>query len=173
MPQRDGSGRKPDPVQLRIIKGNPTGALTSKNHPPGETEVPQPHPILRGDPVASLEWVRVCKSLVEWQILTEFDHGALATYCMSFSNWFNAEKLWRNVMDTDPDARQGGFVSRNPTSGNLTQHPLYTAAKQARVDFLKACVEFGMTPSSRARFTFNQPKKSGKKTLAEDYGFGS
>jgi len=86
--------------------------------------------------------------LHEAGILTAVDADALAAYCELHARWVEAnEKI-----------REDGLVIKSP-SGAPVQSP-YFKISAITFDAMKAMlVEFGMTPSSRARVKSTKPKE--------------
>lgn len=89
---------------------------------------------------ARREWHRISGELYVAGLLTVVDRAMLAAYCQAYSRWFEAERQLAKtslVIETD--------------KGNLMAHPLVGIANRSMVLMLKFAIEFGMTPSARAR----------------------
>lgn len=131
-------GRKPRPVELRVIEGNP-----------GKRKLPEPVAIPAGlpeppdhlDAEALLEWHRVIADLGVAGLITRPDRGILAAYCCAYSRWRLAEQKIASF----------GHIVRHPSSGKLVQSPWVTISNQAMLLMHKFGTEFGMTSVSRAR----------------------
>ena len=133
-------GRKPKPTALKVIQGNPGKRPLPKNEPkPATTKRTPPAPVYLPDD-AKAEWRRVAKELHGMGLLTRVDTDALAAYCQVFARWVEAERK----LATD------GMVTIT-SNGNPIQNPWLSIANRAMTEMRKWLIEFGMTPSSRAR----------------------
>lgn len=135
-----GRGRKPKPTHLKLLQGNPGKRPVNKREP-------KPRPIAPSCPSwlsaeAKKEWAVIAPELERLGLLTIIDGSALAGYCQSYARWKQAER----VLDKD------GFT-RETESGFLQQRPEVSIAQKSLGLVAKFLVEFGMTPSSRARLT--------------------
>ena len=131
-------GRKPKPSVLRLIEGNPGGR-------PLPQDEPQPRVCLPSCPrwlslEAKREWRRLGPRLRAAGIMTELDGTALALLCQTWSRWKDAEER----VDRFGAVVQGSH-------GQVMRSPYTRIAAQALDQLLRLLVEFGMTPSSRAR----------------------
>jgi P27 family predicted phage terminase small subunit len=91
-------------------------------------------------PVARREWDRIVSVLNETGVLTPFDRGPLAIYCVAYQLWLEAAQALEkfNVMLKSPN----GFPQQSPYLSVLN--------KQAEI-MMKISSEFGFTPASRGR----------------------
>jgi P27 family predicted phage terminase small subunit len=140
-------GRKPQPTALKILRGNPGKRALSGDEP-------QPAPLIKLrapswlDKDAKKEWRRLAPMLERLGVLTETDTGALTAYCEAWSTWKNATQK----------IREFGMVVKHPSPGKLpVVSPYMRIANNALTQMRGLLVEFGMTPSSRARI--HVPKK--------------
>lgn len=139
-------GRKPVPTALKLVRGNP-----------GKRPLPENEPTPKGDavmpdwlsPEAAKHWPLVAGQLHDAGILTSIDTTALALYCEAFARWRAA---------SDQVAKFGSVVKA--PSGFPVQSPFLAIANKAQEQMTKLLIEFGMTPSSRARVT-KAPDESG------------
>ena len=135
-------GRKPKPPKLRLIEGN-------RKHRP---ILPTPNPQSKLsyapkwlDSLAKQEWRRISKELYALGLLTTIDRAALEGYCQCYAKWRQVEEKAKiGVFKTE-----SGFISQNPYINIAIKY-----IKEMRA-FL---VEFGMTPSSRARVNVEKLK---------------
>lgn len=133
--------RKPMPRAIRILEGN-----RQKRKIPPSVDVPAEMPDCPDhlDATAKDEWQRIAPQLLELGVLGRIDRAALAQYCQSYSRWVHAEKRLRRT----------GMIDRE---GKL--NPLVRVINDAWDQMRRALVEFGMTPSSRARLRGNGDAK--------------
>jgi len=142
-------GRKPKPVELRVLQGNP-------GHRPIPTNTPKPKPKAPPcpaflDDVAKTEWKRAGRELERLGLLTGLDMVAFAAYCQLYSRWKACEDIIREKGITDT-------ISRLDKEGNEVTlfdqtRPEVVIARQSLQLIKVYCAEFGLTPSSRARIT--------------------
>jgi P27 family predicted phage terminase small subunit len=92
--------------------------------------------------VAKKEWKRVAPELEKLGLLTRVDMAALAGYCQGYARWVQAEKALADYGLT--------FVT---DTGYITQRPEVAIGNKALDQVRAFCVQFGLTPSSRARMT--------------------
>lgn len=136
-------GRKPVPTSIRLLRGNP------RKHPVNARE-PKPAPMPANleppgwlDESAQIEWRRVAPMLGRLGVLTETDADALAAYCEAFTTWKQATHKLREF---------GLVVKQSTAAGALpVMSPYVKIAHHAMQQMRAFLVEFGMTPSSRAR----------------------
>jgi P27 family predicted phage terminase small subunit len=132
-------GRKPQPSALRVLRGNPG----RRPLPPDE---PTPEPTVNAAPPewldeeAKAEWHRLAPMLERLGVLTESDTGALTAYCEAWATWKGATQK----------IRQFGMVIKGRNEIPM-QSPYVRIAHNALIQMRGLLVEFGLTPSSRAR----------------------
>jgi P27 family predicted phage terminase small subunit len=134
-------GRKPTPTALHLLRGNP-GKRKRKQEPtppPVDGDTFPPPAWLA--PAAKTEWKRLAPILGRLGVLTETDGAALAAYCEAWLTWRQATA----------QLRRRGLVPK-PAPGQLPGvSPYVRIAHNAMSQMRAFLVEFGMTPSSRAR----------------------
>lgn len=139
-------GRKPKPTHLKVLQGNPGRRPLPADEPKLESCFPDPPGHL--SEAARKHWNEVGGMLHETGILTALDADALAAYCELHVRWVEANE----------QIRKYGLVIKGP-SGAPVQSP-YFKISAITFDAMKAMlVEFGMTPSSRARVKSTKPKE--------------
>jgi len=143
-------GRKPVPTALRLLRGNP-------RRRPVNMKEPKPAPLVTHDPPAWLdpdaraEWERIAPMLTRLGVLTETDADALAAYCEAWVTWKQATERMRKF---------GMVVKRSSKDGELPVISPYVKIAHHAMGQLRAfLVEFGMTPSARARIHTAAPEK--------------
>ena len=130
-------GRKPKPVELRVIEGNREHRKIPKAPKPRKNKnIPDPPGWLVK--YAKTEWKRIVPELYNLGLLTKIDTTALEAYCQCYARWREAEeKLKVEVSITD-----NGYES---PSAYINISNKYSKEMRSYL------VEFGMTPSSRTR----------------------
>jgi P27 family predicted phage terminase small subunit len=131
-------GKRPTPTALKLLRGNPS-------HRPLNIDEPKPKPghltpptWLEGDAV--VEWNRLAPILYRLGLLTEIDGQALATYCLAWARWREAET----------HIKRYGMVIKGK-GGFPIISPFVAVANRSMAQMKGFLVEFGMTPSARSR----------------------
>jgi P27 family predicted phage terminase small subunit len=132
-------GRKPRPVELRVIEGNPGKRRLTK---PLRVDRGLPEPPEHLDAIALAEWARMSTELRANGLLTRSDRAALAAYCMAYSRWVQAEA----------EIARRGMLYQRP-NGAWQQSPFVVIAHRAMMIMAAFLSEFGMTPVSRTRLS--------------------
>lgn len=130
-------GRRPKPIKLKILAGNPDGRKLNKNEPE-PTSIAICPDWLSGD--AKDEWIRVAAELGAIGLLSGLDQTALSAYCQAYKRWRHAERR----------IEVGGLVVSAP-SGYLIQNPWVSISNTAIDQMRKFLVEFGMSPAARSK----------------------
>ncbi len=131
-------GRKQTPTALKVVRGNPGGRPLPENEPTPEVGDDAPPDFL--SPAAAAHWSTVVRMLKSAKVYSVMDESALALYCEAFARWRDAN---------DQIAKTGLVVPGQ--KGTLTQSPFVHVSNAAFDQMRKMLIEFGMTPSSRAR----------------------
>ena len=131
-------GRKPTPLNLRVIQGNPGKRRLPKNLQldPG---IPQPPDFLDKEAIA--EWHRIIKVLEPSRVIALADRAALAAYCCNYSRWAQAQRKLQEL----------GTLLHRTAAGAIIQSPYVGISNRAMELMHKFLTEFGLTPVSRAR----------------------
>ena len=142
-------GRKPTPTALRLLRGNPRKRPVNAREPQ-PTRVPEDlAPPEWLDDAAKLEWRRLAPMLARLGVLTETDGDALAAYCEAWTTWKQATQKIRQF---------GMVVKANKAGVELPVISPYVKIAERALQSMRAfLVEFGMTPSSRARIHTSAP----------------
>lgn len=148
-------GRKPKPVEQKIAEGNP-GKRKLPNAPKPKLALPRPPTFMTKE--AKKEWRRVIKHLHENQLMSHLDVAALAAYCTHYSRWVEAEKKIQEL-NTLIIKAPSGYPQNNPYLG---------IANRSLEMMHKFLVEFGMTPSARARIDLGK-SASGEEDPFEEF----
>lgn len=143
-------GPKPAPTALKILAGVREDRVNSAE--PTAQGSPSPPAWLKDE--ALEEWRRISPQLVSLGVVGKIDEAALAVYCLTYSQWLEAEEKIKEF---------GAVVAT--ASGGVKINPWVTIANKLKSDMLKFLSEFGLTPSSRSRLSINPPES--KDELAE------
>jgi P27 family predicted phage terminase small subunit len=142
-----GAGRKPLPTALKVLRGNPGNQVLPENEPVYEAKLPTAPAELT--PLAKQVWRREGKRLLEQGVFQVVDAAVFAAFCQSYARW----------LEITATLNKTGLVVKDD-KGGFKMNPLLQAARDAQADFIRASVEFGLTPSSRSRVTAVKPKES-------------
>lgn len=145
-------GTKPKPTEMKRLAGNPGRRPLNDSEPKITGGLPTCPAYL--DKAARREFNRVLKAFGQTRLLTIADRGALAMMCQMYSRWITAE--WSIAHD--------GLTIKTFV-GNVIQNPAIGIANRCCELYMRAAVEFGMTPSSRSRLSV--PEKEEELTLGE------
>ena len=144
-------GRKPTPTALRLLRGNPRKHPVNRREPTPAPLPDDPAPPAWLDESAQAEWRRLAPMLTRLGVLTETDADALAAYCEAWVTWKHATQRMR----------QFGMVVKAAKDGELPViSPYVKIAHHAMAQMRAFLVEFGMTPSSRARIRTAAPAET-------------
>lgn len=162
-------GRKPKPIELRVIHGGKDAVDALKARVPKPRRVlPRCPEYLTGEAAAC--WKRTASDLYDAGLLTAIDRDALAAYCSAFARWREAEAQVAKeglVVTTNFKLDKAGNVIGG---GNSVQNPHLAIANKAMQMMVKLQEQFGMSPSSRTRVEIAKPSaKSAPKTVT-DFG---
>jgi P27 family predicted phage terminase small subunit len=142
-------GRKPDPTALKLIKGNPGKRALPESAGLGVTvAIPPAPPHLK--PLAKAEWDRITPHLEAAGLVTNLDMGVLALWCDAWGDYVEARQMIER-----PAEQGGGWMVKTP-NGYEVQSPWVAQLNRAAERLVKCGVEFGFTPSSRARVESHQ-----------------
>ena len=147
-------GRKPKPTHLKALENNP-GKRKIKEDPDMSSGLPSPPPHL--DEYAREERERLALGLHGIGILYEVDTAVFAAYCQAFSRWRSAEEV---ITMSAKGSAAGALVTKS-TKGTIIKHPLIDISEKAAAAMVKYALEFGLSPSARARLAIDPGK--GKK----------
>ena len=134
------AGRRPKPVALKLLTGNPGKRPLNRNEPKPMTTTPDCPPEL--SPAAQQEWKRLVSELSALNMLTNLDRVALATYCEAYALWVEAISAIRKY----------GTMVKSPSGYPMQSPYLAIANKQAEI-MMRIASEFGLTPASRSRIS--------------------
>jgi P27 family predicted phage terminase small subunit len=137
-------GRKPTPVQLRVLQGNPhRRPIPNTPDPEISADVPEAPDFLYAH--ARDEWLRIAPELHRMRLLSRVDLKTLEAYCIAYGRW-------REVEEALAEARtkgEGLLITSN--KGRPMEHPLIGTSRRACFEVLRYASEFGLTPAARSR----------------------
>lgn len=139
MSSSSGRGRKPKPTRLRELQGNPGKRRLPQGEPvPAGDMPPMPRGLLWDE--AQRLWRKNAGALNEVGLLTTVDGPAFALMCQHYAIAVEAATRIRadGMMLVDENSQQ-------------RKHPLLSVWSSNSTLFKSYAVEFGMTPSARAR----------------------
>jgi P27 family predicted phage terminase small subunit len=141
------AGRRPTPVRLKLLRGNPgQRRIGDVFEPPKPSEPPKPPSFLAGH--ALEEWGRVAPNLTLLGLLTDLDVTTLAAYCVAYQHWRTAEELLKELAEVHPKAH--GLLVRG-SKGQAKSNPLLQVSREAAADMVRIAAEFGFSPAARSR----------------------
>lgn len=144
---------------MRGRKPKPSGMSTRRPDRDDDIEIKLPPCPKHLNDEAKREWRRMGKKLLAVGLVTEVDSGTLALYCQAWARWVEAEAMLAKF----------GTVVTTP-SGFLTQSPYLQIANKAMEQMTRLLVEFGMSPSSRARVTRTAPAPVKRQIVQRSFG---
>ena len=156
-------GRKPKPVALRLLEGNPgkRPLPEGRGHAAATPTCPS-----HLDAEAKKEWRRVVKELQAVGLLARVDRAALAAYCQLWARVVKLEGVVQRTGEVLTDKVVKRHYGRKNEAG-VAEEIVHERTKFYRSPYaieLQACYErlhsflseFGLTPSSRARLGVGQ-----------------
>jgi len=90
---------------------------------------------------AKKHWLVLTEQLQRADILTSIDGEGLEMLCEAYTNWVKANN----------EVKKGGFIVENPETGVSKISPYVALSDKYFSQLRYMIVEYGMTPSSRAR----------------------
>jgi P27 family predicted phage terminase small subunit len=162
-------GRKSKPIHLHLLEGNKNRltkeeiekrAEAEQRLKPKKDKIKPPSWL---DKIAKKEFKRLAKELEELDLITNVDVNALAAYCDAYSEYIRCTEIIQE---------EGLMVeyTNKAAETNKVPHPLLTKKKQLHDQMRSLAIEFGLTPSARARLAM--PKKEEKPKTEEELLFG-
>jgi P27 family predicted phage terminase small subunit len=133
-------GRKPKPVNLKILEGNPGKRPLNLNDPKPIQVAPECPDWLLDE--AKKEWKRLAPELERLGLLTIIDEVAFAGLCQNYAIYIETEKY----------LKENGRVMITK-SGTVKSRPEVYIANNALKFVRSFASEFGLTPSSRGRIS--------------------
>jgi P27 family predicted phage terminase small subunit len=97
---------------------------------------------------ARAEWDRIAGGLHRLGLLSQLDVMPLASYCVAYARWREAEELLAEMAARDQVT--SGMLVKNQ-SGDARINPLAKISRLAAADMVRYAGEFGFSPAARAR----------------------
>lgn len=135
-------GPAPQPTRIKLLKGNPGHRPINKDEPQPTLAKSPKYPAYFG-PIAKAEWKRIVPKLKELGLLTDIDVVALEVYCMTYSEYVQAEKVL--------EKKGRVYLALTRDGNSLKARPEVGISQKARHLMKAYLAEFGMTPSSRSK----------------------
>ena len=139
------SGRRPQPTQIRLLRGNP-GKRPINPAEPTPPAVGQafdtPPPELAADAGASAEWRRVAPLLRHCRVISEAERSVLIALCQQ----------WSRYLEASAKVRELGMIIKKPRGGPMI-NPYLAIGDKALAHCQRLWVELGLTPSGRTKIT--------------------
>jgi P27 family predicted phage terminase small subunit len=137
------SGRRPQPTQLKVLRGNPGKRRLNPNEPKpaaaGEKfDVPPPE--LAGDTAAIAEWTRVAPLLRACGLVSEAERTALTALCQQ----------WSRYLEAQANVRKLGMMVQGK-DGVPMINPYLDVADRALSHCQRLWAVLGLTPAGRAK----------------------
>ena len=141
-------GPTPKPAHLKALEGNPGKRPLKGNDAKPRSVAPDCPDWLAAE--AKAEWKRLAPELERLGLLTILDRAAFSCYCQSYAHWVQAQRVLRE---------QGMMYVT--AAGRARERPEVAIAGSSLKLMRAFAVEFGLTPSSRSRFSFRDPLTQG------------
>jgi P27 family predicted phage terminase small subunit len=143
-------GPAPLPSNVHRLHGNPSKLPASKLNAEVRPEVRLPDPPEHLLEAAKAEWHRLGPEMVRLGLISDLDRAAYAAYCQAWARWVQAEAKLKEL-------DEAGLIEVTPSG--YKQIGVWQQLSNRAVDQMhKFITEFGLTPSSRARFTVVNPQ---------------
>lgn len=134
-------GRRPLPLEIKLLAGNPGKRRLNRREPKGRPGIPPCPPHLTG--VARDAWHRLGRRLKALRVITDADAEALELMCSAYGEYRAALAVV---------ARRGRTYATRTANGMIVRkRPEVAIAAEAWWRVKGMLVEFGLTPSSRTR----------------------
>jgi P27 family predicted phage terminase small subunit len=140
-----GAGRKPTPIELRILRGNPGCRRIPDDLPRPKSDRPACPKRLKGE--ARAEWKRITAEFFALGVLAKVDRAALVVYCLAWARLWEAE---------DHLDREGSVIAMGD-NGYQAPSPWQAIKNAERATVRAFLIEFGGTPSSRVKVRVEKP----------------
>jgi P27 family predicted phage terminase small subunit len=137
------SGRRPQPNQLKVLRGNPNGHRLNDREPVGEPVTDAfdiPPAQLGDDAIAKEEWTRLAPLMRKAGMVSQGEVNALVALCQQWSRYLTAHQKVREL----------GMLVKGQ-AGEPCCNPFLAMSDKALTQCQVLWRELGLTPSSRSR----------------------
>lgn len=133
------SGRKPKPLNQKLLAGNPGKRPLNKNEPKFSeiTDIDPPEWLTER---AAQMWQRIIPELLREKVLCLTDMHNVECFCMAYDKWRLSEE----------SVQKFGIIMQN-AQGSPIKNPALAAANEAMMQMIKFGSSLGLNPSDRAR----------------------
>ena len=151
-------GPKPEPTQLKILRGNPGRRHVSRAEPePPSDGVVMPSHL--GE-VAAAKWNELLPLLQAVRVMTRADIEALARYCDTYEWWLATRAKLKKEGDTYPILNDKGEIKY------IAQRPEVSIANKLAVQLRQLESDFGLSPAARTSLKV-EPDAKEESTLSK------
>jgi P27 family predicted phage terminase small subunit len=133
-------GRKPTPLNLQLLRGNPGKRPLNMDEPVPPPLSAEPVPAELIDREARDEWTRIAPGLIACGQVTMADRTLLVAYCLKYGQWLRLEA----------EARKHPMIVKG-ARGTPLSNPAVRLANQTLDLVIRAAAELGITPTARTR----------------------
>lgn len=141
-------GPRPQPTELKILRGNPGKRRLNKNEPkPASGGIVMPSHL--GD-IAQVKWGELLPLLQAVKVMTGADVEALARYCDTYEWWLATREKLRKEGDTYPILNDAGDIKY------IAQRPEVSIAHKLATQLRQLEQDFGLNPSARTGLSIEQ-----------------
>ena len=152
------AGRRPKPTALKLITGNPGRRVMNAKEPKPRRAIPACPECL--DDAGKVAWSRLSALLDGMGLLTLADSYALERLADIYSEILQCRTvIQRDGRTYTVTTKEGSTLKKS--------HPAVNQLRAADAQFKSYMVEFGLTPSSRARVQTQAPDDDEKSLLDE------
>lgn len=135
-------GPRPEPTQLKVLRGNPGRRSVKKAEPQPPTDgVVMPSHL--GD-VAKAKWSEILPLLQAVKVMTRADVEALGRYCDTYEWWVSTRAVLKKDGDTYPILNDAGEVKY------IAQRPEVSIAHKLAAQLRQLESDFGLSPAARS-----------------------
>lgn len=145
-------GPKPQPTQLKILRGNPGCRPLNADEPQPPTDGIATPPHL--GQVAAARWDELLPMLQATRVMTRADVEALARYCDTYEWWLAVRAKLKAEGDTYPILNDGGEVKY------IAQRPEVSIAHKLAQQLRQLEADFGLSPAARVSLKVEPDGKS-------------
>lgn len=135
-------GPRPEPTQLKVLRGNPGRRPVNKKEPqPSSDGVVMPSHL--GE-VARAKWQDILPLLQAVKVMTRADVEALARYCDTYEWWISTRAVLKKDGDTYPILNDAGEIKY------IAQRPEVSIAHKLAAQLRQLESDFGLSPAARS-----------------------